>query len=112
MSTNEETVATLAATLVNVQKNQDASTEFHMNAYKRIMEKLDVLPTMQTSIAVMNERLTNLGSNFTQHISNDEKIQTGMGNDIEDLKKESWIKKGIAMAAGGIAGFGASLIHK
>lgn len=116
---DEATIATLAATLVGVQKSQDATTAASTHAFQRIMEKLDVLPKMQTDLAVGNERMSALAEKMSSHMKVDEdefKAQKSLieGQDarIQTLEKQGWIQKGMAIAIGGAAGFATSFLHK
>ena len=108
MPSSDETISSLAATLVSVEKSQDEAREFNMNSFKRIMERLDLVPPMQTQIAVMTERISHLNENFLSHVKDDEKLT----DQVEDLRKDGWIRKGIVVAVSGIVGFVASFLHK
>lgn len=116
---DESTIATLAATLVSVQENQRDAKDFNMHAFQRIMEKLDVLPKMQTELAVGNEKMTSLSDKLTTHSKADEDMFKGISDKIdkqdgriEALEKQGWIQKGAAMVVGGLAGLGAGFLHR
>lgn len=123
MMSDEATIATLAATLAGVQKSQDESKSFNMHAFQTIMTKLDVLPKMQTDLAVGNERMNALQETMKAHSKTDEdmfkaqevkikELENSHEGRITALEKQGWIQKGAAMVVGGIAGLGASFLHR
>jgi hypothetical protein len=109
----------LEATLMAMQQRQDTMHEQNTRIFTRIVDKLDLLPVMQKDIAVMGTTMNNVNEKLLTHMKDDdewfEKFDERFEkneNQIEDLKKDSWIRKGASAALGAIAGFGASLLHK
>lgn len=109
----------IEATLKGMQERQNSMHEQNSRIFERIMDKLDVLPGMQRDIAVMGVTMTNLNEKLSGHIKDDDELFGKVDKrfdkteaEIEDLKKESWIKRGIAIAIGTASGFMGGYIHK
>lgn len=108
MSNNGEAVAGLTAVVQSIQKNQEDFKEFNMNVHKRTMEKLDLLPAIDKLVAVMTRDVSHLNENFLKHLKDDEKLDTRIGL----LEKESWVKRGIAIATSGAVAWLTTFLHR
>lgn len=109
----------LEATLVSMQSHQKDMHEQNTRIFGRIMDKLDALPSIQKDIAVINITTINTNDKLSAHMKDDDdnfgevdKRFDKLENAVEDLKKDNWIRKGISIAAGAMAGFGGSLLHR
>lgn len=119
MSEIVETIDTLARTLENVQENMRAESERHNNYFRKIMEKLDIIPGLQSDMAVMKEQMVNVKSIQELHRQNDDLIHGQQDkrfadneSSIKELEKSKWTVTGAAMAASGFITSAIEWFHK